>query len=1136
MEPHDISMSLAPGQSNAHAASGPEDSPPSISEHQLLRLIGKGSYGTVWLAKNMMGVYRAVKFVYRKSFSNQKPFERELSGIKKFEPISRSHEGFIDILHVGINPEEEYFYYVMELGDDAALGQKIDPELYRPKMLNDEITRLGRLPFQECLELGLALSLALAELHKRNLVHRDVKPSNIIFVNGVPKLADIGLVADVGEARSYVGTEGFIPPEGPGTPQADVYSLGKVLYEISTGKDRQDFPELPTLLGELDNKDRFLELNEVILQACHKDIKSRYQSAWDMHADLLVLANGKSVRRLKTLERKLSALKRIAGVVLLFLLLLGGVSSHFYSEWHAGIRARSDQDINSGNRAVESGDLLAALPFFADALRLDPGDAPQEIAQRLRFGSTLANTPKLTHFWSEKKSVRTGVFSPDGKRVLFAQLFGVAKIYDLESGELVGQPFNQDGGMSSGAFSPDSRFVVTTSEDRVPCVVWDLSKQEIILTLPHPDRVFNARFSRDGHRIVTSCNDNKARVWNSSTGTLELLLDLHTNVIIFADFSHDGRLIVTCSHDRTARLWDAATGHPIGSPLQHRDWVNYASFSPDDKQIVTACGDGLARVWDVNGGKFPVDMEHGAGVSSAEFSPDGQYILTASFDGNVRLWNSANLQPAGANSVLKHGEPVNHADFSPDGTSVVTSCDDGSVRVWSLAGTALQPPLLDRSFCLTGNRFLDLTNDVIEVRDSRSESLISHAIPAPPLTGKEQITSDGCFVLTITPAPSNRLTHTCILQAWDARTGKALAPGLVFSNSLNGAVLSSDGRRLLTYSDKTAQTWDVLNQRPLSPPVILNAPIQSGVWSPDSDIVATTGARRVSVWSAIDGHMLFKPLPHPFPVKHVAFSPDGSQLVTSCATPLLDKCFAETWNARTGQPRFKLRHNDGVLFACFSPDGRLVATAGEDFAVFVWEAASGKQLTPAMRHANQVKMVAFSPDNRWIVTTCADRNARVWDALTGYPLTPPLKHMTPLNTAGFLSDGRRIVTSDGKNHSCIWELAVNQAPIEDVKKIAQVLSGGQVILPGSLTNPETESLGDVWRKLKAKYPAYFTTTPGEIADWHEFAAAQFRIKHQWSAVIFHLKQLLLIQPNNPAILSRLAEAEEKLSKQDPANP
>ena len=101
---------------------------------------------------------------------------------------------------------------------------------------------------EECVQLGLTLTAALSQLHQQGLVHRDIKPSNIIFVNGTPKLADIGLMARVSDPRSFVGTAGFIPPEGPGTSQADLYSLGKVLYEISTGKDRQDFPELPAEL------------------------------------------------------------------------------------------------------------------------------------------------------------------------------------------------------------------------------------------------------------------------------------------------------------------------------------------------------------------------------------------------------------------------------------------------------------------------------------------------------------------------------------------------------------------------------------------------------------------------------------------------------------------------------------------------------------------------------------------------------------------------------------------------------------------------------------------------------------------------------------------------------------------------
>src|SRR5437762_10117731 len=164
-------------QHEAQASSEPEGV--AVPDHELSQRIGRGSYGEVWLARNLMGTYRAVKIVYRKNFQHQRPFERELAGIKKFEPISRSHESFVDILHVGQNEEGGYFYYIMELGDDASMGQSINPRFYVPKTLSREAVTRGRLPLSECVRLGLSLSAALESLHAHGLVHRDVKPSNI---------------------------------------------------------------------------------------------------------------------------------------------------------------------------------------------------------------------------------------------------------------------------------------------------------------------------------------------------------------------------------------------------------------------------------------------------------------------------------------------------------------------------------------------------------------------------------------------------------------------------------------------------------------------------------------------------------------------------------------------------------------------------------------------------------------------------------------------------------------------------------------------------------------------------------------------------------------------------------------------
>jgi len=283
-------VSAALHAERADKESVPSSGVPAVPDHRLIKRIGTGAYGEVWLARNLLEAYQAVKILHRDRFSDPRPLDREFEGLKRFTPVSRSHPNLVQVLHAGRTGNGE-LYYVMELADDEVPGGNLDPATYSPRNLSTVLKKRGSLPLNECLPLSIGLAAALQFLHERGLVHRDVKPANVIFVNGVPKLADIGLVTDATEAtqRAALGTPGYLPPEGPGSPAADLYSLGKLIYEAAFGLDCTRFPDLPrALFGQRDQK-RAFELNRILLKACENEPARRHQSVADLNTELRAL-------------------------------------------------------------------------------------------------------------------------------------------------------------------------------------------------------------------------------------------------------------------------------------------------------------------------------------------------------------------------------------------------------------------------------------------------------------------------------------------------------------------------------------------------------------------------------------------------------------------------------------------------------------------------------------------------------------------------------------------------------------------------------------------------------------------------------------------------------------------------------
>jgi CHASE2 domain-containing sensor protein len=292
-----------PSPKNTIVLSFPEDKPPDAPDYELLQPpIGEGSFGKVWIVRNAIGQWQALKAVYQSKFgTNRHPYESEFRGLQRYKPVSEKHPGLLRIDLVSKMKDEGYFYYIMELGDAQTTGWEKDPSTYKPRDLeNLRKQSNGPLPLAECIRIGTVLTDALNFLHSNGLTHRDIKPSNVIFVNGRPKLADIGLVTEIrppDKINTFVGTPGYMPPppEPPGTPQADIYALGMVLYVISTGYDPKFFPDIATTIMERREHAEFVRFDAIILKACQPDSKQRYQTTSDMLRDLEKLTANQQV-------------------------------------------------------------------------------------------------------------------------------------------------------------------------------------------------------------------------------------------------------------------------------------------------------------------------------------------------------------------------------------------------------------------------------------------------------------------------------------------------------------------------------------------------------------------------------------------------------------------------------------------------------------------------------------------------------------------------------------------------------------------------------------------------------------------------------------------------------------------------
>ncbi len=463
----------------------------SIPNYDLLGRIGSSSHSEVWLARHRVLLkLRAVKIIRFEDVELSRFWEKEFTGVRCYEPVSREHVGLMDLFEVGLFPDRSGFWYVMELADREVPGADgtalaadpndapaesplpTNPGDYRPRTLATELARRGRLSPRETLDLGLHLAGALAFLHSRNppLVHRDIKPENVIYVEGQPKLGDPGMMTRVGERPTWCGTTGYVAPEGPGKPAADIYSLGKLLYTVATGYPPERFPDLPDPPENGPDHRLWQRLNALICHACEHNPAARYRSGRELLHDL---------ERIRAGQKPRLARRRLVRSVLVSAILGGGLLLGLL--WEPGGRWERRPTRLFGGAAVTENYRPTGVIFEDHFLenRLNPGrwtwnfwqsKAQPQFGQATRQVSVANGTLRLENQvlheegWNIKQLVwvlsRTDL-KPQGDTVVEVELSGRAGNAHLglalvagdgpwqSSGELI--PLFQRGG---GRFQP----------------------------------------------------------------------------------------------------------------------------------------------------------------------------------------------------------------------------------------------------------------------------------------------------------------------------------------------------------------------------------------------------------------------------------------------------------------------------------------------------------------------------------------------------------------------------------------------------------------------------------------------------------------------------------------------------------